>query len=104
MSHTDKEKIHQMSQPIMSLAEDKHKSSTKLNSQLNSQSKPGISFIYESYTIAVKGLVLVDKELTEKQIWKQDIAKQIALPTKEKRQIEESLKTTINKKAIDWKR
>ena len=49
--------------------------------------------------MTVKGLVLVNKELTEKQIWRQDIAKQIALLSNEKRQIEKSLKTTINKKA-----
>ena len=66
VSYADKEKIDQMLQPFMSSAEDKQMLSTKLNSQLNRQLKPGISFIYESYTMRVKGPVLVDKELKNK--------------------------------------
>ena len=92
-----------MSQPVMSSAEDKQKSSAELNPHLNSQSKPGTSFIYESYTMAVKGLALLDKEITEKQIWRQGIVKKVALLSKQKRQIKESLKTMIIRKQ-HWKR
>ena len=58
VSCADKQEMSQMSKTTRLSAEKKQKSSTELNPQLNTQSKPGTSLIYKA---------LIDKKITEKK-------------------------------------